>query len=98
MISATPSEPPAAGIPLRTIMEWMGHKDIKTTMVYAHYSPSEREADLIQQAFKGSELPIDPGVLLEGEWSQSGPDPETTTASSGQLYATRSGTNQPPSS
>ncbi len=79
-------------------MEWMGHKDIKTTMVYAHYSPSEREADLIQQAFKGSEIPIDPGVLLEEEGAQSGPDPETTTASSGQLDATRPVPNRPPSS
>jgi hypothetical protein len=76
----------------------MGHKDIKTTMVYAHYSPSEREADLIQQAFKGSEIPTDPRVRMEGEGAQSGPDPETTTAKSGQLDATRSGHNQPRSS
>jgi integrase len=56
----------AAGIPMRTIMEWMGHKDIKTTMIYAHYSPSEREADLIERAFQGAEIPTDPAVLLEG--------------------------------
>jgi hypothetical protein len=38
------------------------------------------------------------GVLLDEEGAQSGPDPETTTVSSGQLDATRSGTNQPRSS
>jgi hypothetical protein len=38
-----------------------------------------------QQAFKGSEIPIDPGVPLQEEGAQSGPDPETTAASSGQL-------------
>lgn len=27
------------GVPLKAIQEWMGHASIKTTMVYAHYSP-----------------------------------------------------------
>jgi integrase len=29
-----------AGVPIKTISEWMGHADIKTTMVYAHYYPA----------------------------------------------------------
>ncbi|MGZ6560243.1 MAG: tyrosine-type recombinase/integrase [Solirubrobacteraceae bacterium] len=29
----------AAGVPLRTLQAWMGHADIKTTMVYTHYAP-----------------------------------------------------------
>lgn len=41
----------AAGIPLRTLQEWMGHVDIKTTMIYAHYAPGEEEAALIERAF-----------------------------------------------
>jgi integrase len=41
----------ANGIPIRTIMEWMGHQDIKTTQVYAHYSPSEMEGKWIEDAF-----------------------------------------------
>jgi hypothetical protein len=53
---------------------------------------------LILQAFKGSEIPTNPGVFLDEEGAQSGPDPETTTASSGQLDARRSVTNRPPSS
>ncbi|MGA8218118.1 MAG: site-specific integrase, partial [Solirubrobacterales bacterium] len=41
----------AAGIPLRTIMEWMGHRDIKTTMIYTDYMPGEKEAEWIERAF-----------------------------------------------
>jgi integrase len=41
----------AAGVPMRTLQEWMGHKDIKTTQRYADYSPSSREADMIAAAF-----------------------------------------------
>ncbi len=28
-----------AGAPLRAIQEWMGHRDYKTTSIYADYSP-----------------------------------------------------------
>jgi integrase len=41
----------AAGIPLRTIQHWMGHADSKTTQIYAHYQPSEQEADDVDHAF-----------------------------------------------
>jgi integrase len=41
----------AAGVPLRTIQHWMGHADSKTTQIYAHYQPSEHEADTVDQAF-----------------------------------------------
>ena len=40
-----------AGVPLRTLQEWMGHRDFKTTLVYADYQPSEREAEFIERAF-----------------------------------------------
>jgi site-specific recombinase XerD len=29
----------AAGVPLRTIQEFLGHTDLKTTQIYAHYAP-----------------------------------------------------------
>ena len=29
----------ATGAPLRTIQEWMGHRDYKTTEIYADYAP-----------------------------------------------------------
>jgi len=41
----------AAGVPLRTIQHWMGHADAKTTQVYAHYQPSDSEADVVDAAF-----------------------------------------------
>jgi len=41
----------AAGVPLRTIQHWMGYADAKTTQVYAHYQPSDHEADTVDLAF-----------------------------------------------
>jgi integrase len=41
----------AAGVALRTLQEWMGHRDFKTTLIYADYQPSEREAELVERAF-----------------------------------------------
>ena len=41
----------AAGVAIRTLQEWMGHRDIQTTMRYADYAPSTHEAELIAAAF-----------------------------------------------
>jgi integrase len=41
----------AAGVPLRTIQHWMGHADAKTTQIYAHYQPSDAEAETVDGAF-----------------------------------------------
>lgn len=41
----------AAGVPMRTIQQWMGHADIKTTQIYAHYQPTAHEVDTVNQAF-----------------------------------------------
>jgi integrase len=42
----------AAGAPLRTIQHWMGHADMSTTEIYAHYSPDPTgHAALIEKAF-----------------------------------------------
>jgi integrase len=45
----------AEGVPMRILQEWMGHRDIKTTEIYADYAPSPHEADLIERAFKRPE-------------------------------------------
>ena len=43
----------AAGVPMRTLQEWMGHRDFKTTLIYADYAPSEHEAEMAERAFRG---------------------------------------------
>ena len=41
----------AVGTPMRTLQEWMGHRDIATTQRYADYAPGHDEADLVARAF-----------------------------------------------
>jgi integrase len=41
----------AAGVSMRTLQEWMGHRDIATTQLYADYAPSRHEAELVAAAF-----------------------------------------------
>lgn len=41
----------AAGTPMRTLQEWMGHRDIETTQRYADYAPSAHEAAFVAAAF-----------------------------------------------
>lgn len=51
-----------AGVPLRTLQEWMGHRDFKTTLIYADYQPSEHESELVERAFgrvSNHDSPID---------------------------------------
>ena len=38
-------------VSLRTLQEWMGHKDSKTTLIYADYLPDPREAAIVSDAF-----------------------------------------------
>jgi len=42
----------AAGVPLRTLQEWMGHRDFKTTLIYADYCPSAHETEMVERAFE----------------------------------------------
>ena len=42
------------GIPLTTVQAYMGHANIATTMIYAHYAPAGDEAALISAAFAGT--------------------------------------------
>jgi integrase len=58
-----------AGVALRTLQEWMGHRDFKTTLIYADYQPSAGEAELVERAFGGERhtgretAPTQPGLL-----------------------------------
>jgi integrase len=45
-------------VSLRTLQEWMGHRDAKTTLIYADYQPGEREAEIVARAFR-SDAAID---------------------------------------
>jgi site-specific recombinase XerD len=37
---------------MRVLQELMGHRDFKTTLIYADYAPSEHEAEWVEQAFR----------------------------------------------
>jgi len=50
----------AAGVPLRTLQEWMGHRDIATTQIYADYAPKPNEAAQVTAAFKTE--PLEPAA------------------------------------
>jgi integrase len=53
----------AAGAPLRSIMEWMGHRDFTTTLIYADYAPDPTGgAAFAQRALGGAG--INPGIKL----------------------------------
>ncbi len=41
----------AGGVAMRTIQEFMGHRDVATTAIYADYCPSEHEAEMVAAAF-----------------------------------------------
>jgi integrase len=41
----------AAGVPMRTLQEWMGHRDYKTTLIYADYAPIAHGRELVERAF-----------------------------------------------
>jgi integrase len=52
----------ASGQPLRTIQEFLGHADSKTTQIYAHYTPSAHEVQIVNEAFARPSAP--PGVKV----------------------------------
>lgn len=51
----------AAGVPLRTIQEWMGHENISTTERYASFLPRHEDAAKVSAAFRvGTDAEIEP--------------------------------------
>ena len=47
---------------MRTLQEWMGHRDYKTTLIYADYAPIAHERELVERAFGGPR----PGSATDG--------------------------------
>ena len=45
----------AAGAPLRTLQGWMGHRDYKTTEIYADFAPDPTQGALWAQRAFGNE-------------------------------------------
>lgn len=42
----------AVGVPMRTLQEWMGHRDFTTTLVYADFAPDPAGgAAFVERAF-----------------------------------------------
>ena len=48
---------------MRTLQEWMGHREFKTTQIYADYAAEAHEAELVERAF----APPDAEEQEEGE-------------------------------
>ncbi len=40
----------AAGVPMRTLQEWMGHRNLATTEIYADYSPDPAYGGRLRKA------------------------------------------------
>jgi predicted dithiol-disulfide oxidoreductase (DUF899 family) len=62
----------ASGVPLRTIQEFMGHADTKTTQIYVHYARSEHEIQLVDDAFASEQI-------SPGDTPATGSEPPPTT-------------------
>jgi integrase len=57
----------AAGVPMRTLQEWMGHRDFNTTLIYADYMPAAHEADLVDRAFTRRDPGLGPNLGAHSE-------------------------------
>jgi integrase len=63
----------AAGVPMRTLQEWMGHRDLATTQRYADYAPSAREAEMVAAAFARATNPstnLSEPQITADDWSR----------------------------
>jgi len=57
----------ATGQPLCTIQEFLGHADIKSTQIYAHYAPSAHEISMVNTAFAPDPTLAEPSDRADAE-------------------------------
>ena len=38
-------------VSMRRLQEWLGHRDYRTTVLYAHYEPGDDESGMVDRAF-----------------------------------------------
>jgi site-specific recombinase XerD len=51
---------------MRTIQEFLGHADSKTTQIYAHHAPSAHEVEMVNAAFAEEEpAPSPPSARVD---------------------------------
>lgn len=51
----------SAGVPMRALQRWMGHRDYKKTLIYADYAPIAHERELGERAFGAADpIPASP--------------------------------------
>jgi integrase len=58
----------AQGVPMRALQEMLGHRDFKTTPIYADYAPSAREAEWVEAAFAApsASASLTPAAIVPG--------------------------------
>ncbi len=59
----------SAGVPMRTLQEWMGHRDLSTTQRYADYAPNALETAMVEGAFGRHDMTAQMPRREESKWT-----------------------------
>jgi integrase len=67
----------ASGQPMRTIQEFLGHADSKTTRIYAHHAPSAHEVQMVKAAFAEEPVSDNDATTAQGGAARRASEPPT---------------------